>query len=78
MARFNSVTGKAALCRRGGLAAARVNAANGWKIQKANLTRGRRTRLVNALLKRYRILDADWQRVYGITLLEHLLSTRQS
>ena len=51
-----------------------VHKANGWKHQKriAQISRAHRMRLT--LSQKLTKLDADWPRVFGEALLEHLLN----
>ena len=74
--RFTSVTARKMLSHRGGVASAKVRALNGYKALQDGHVRYLLLAKRERLLKQAATLDAEWVRVYGCTLLEYLLSTR--
>ena len=64
------------LSRRGGIKAAATHQANHWQHQKRIGELGRLTRSRQSLPKKLALLEADWVRVFGETLLEHLLRSK--
>ena len=70
---FNSVTGRAALCRQGGLAAAEYHRLRGFEQLKRMRRLSAIVRTRQRLEKQIIALDADWRRIYGEPLLVELL-----
>src|SRR5215469_10528521 len=74
---FNSETARKALCRRGGLAAARVHRTSDWQHQKTISALGCAARTRQRLERQLPKFEADWERVFGEPLWTHLLRQRE-